>query len=74
MSQISRRFLVILSCLLVFLSLAVLIGCKGNEICYTLYVLCTERNPGAPCGDCLQICIRENGEWPFSKCRIPDKS
>ena len=44
------------------------------NICYDLYVQCTDRNPpSVPCDDCLRICLNNNGEWPFSKCSIPPR-
>ena len=57
--------------------LTLLAGCDNKDaednICYTLYEMCVERNPAAPCDDCLRICLNNNEEWPFSKCPIPPR-
>jgi hypothetical protein len=35
--------------------------------CIARYVMCTERTPNAPCGDCLGYC-RANKVWPEFRC------
>lgn len=53
---------------LIYEIIKALIEEADRTLCILLYGRCI---PPSPCRDCLGMCIENEGQWPFDKCRIP---